>query len=59
MEIFTKLKSGKYADLVYVPRPQDLSQMLPNKGLGLRRHMNKSYLWDATIKHSECDFVDA
>jgi hypothetical protein len=59
MELFTKLKRGRYADLFYVPQPQALSQMLRNKGLALRRHMNKTDLWDATFKHSECDFVDA
>jgi P4 family phage/plasmid primase-like protien len=56
MDIFTKLKRGKYADLVYVPRPQDLAQMLRNKGIAMRRYKNKTYLWDAVIRHSTYEF---
>jgi hypothetical protein len=42
MNLFTNLKRSKYADLVYVPRSQDFSQMVWNKGLDLRRHINKT-----------------
>jgi P4 family phage/plasmid primase-like protien len=56
MDVFSNLKRGKYEALIYAPRPQDLAQMLRNKGITMKRCQKKTYLMDAVIKHSQYEF---